>query len=132
MICAKLKYRVITMFKRNAFTMMEIIFIIVILGILAAVAIPKLAATRDDAKISQAAMHLAVAVSNAGTQYTAVHNFNNLPASVDCFSLSYNAGNGEVTVAAINSGSHCADAHSVATTNGLIGTHKFGGSQVSI
>ncbi len=38
--------------KRTAFTMIELIFVIVILGILAAVAIPKLAATRDDAKVS--------------------------------------------------------------------------------
>jgi len=34
---------------KPAFTMIELIFVIVILGILAAVAIPKLAATRDDA-----------------------------------------------------------------------------------
>ena len=39
--------------KRNAFTMIELIFVIVILGILASVAIPKLAATRDDAHIAK-------------------------------------------------------------------------------
>ena len=38
---------------RDAFSLIELIFVIVIIGILAAVAIPKLSATRDDAYISQ-------------------------------------------------------------------------------
>lgn len=36
--------------KRTAFTMIELVFVIVILGILAAIAVPRLAATRDDAE----------------------------------------------------------------------------------
>jgi general secretion pathway protein G len=41
------------MMKRNAFTMIELVFVIVVLGILAAIAVPKLAATRDDAQIAK-------------------------------------------------------------------------------
>lgn len=39
---------------RKAFTMVELIFVIVVIGILSAIAIPKLAATRDDAEITSA------------------------------------------------------------------------------
>jgi len=39
---------------KKAFTMIELVFTIVIIGILAAVAIPRLAATRDDAEITRA------------------------------------------------------------------------------
>ncbi|MDA3909403.1 MAG: prepilin-type N-terminal cleavage/methylation domain-containing protein [Sulfurimonas sp.] len=38
---------------KNAFTMIEMIFVIVILGILAAIAIPRFAATRTDAQIAK-------------------------------------------------------------------------------
>ena len=38
---------------KNAFTMIEMVFVIVILGILAAIAIPKMAATRTDAEITK-------------------------------------------------------------------------------
>jgi len=39
---------------RKAFTMMELIFVIVVIGILSAIAIPKLAVTRDDAVVTKA------------------------------------------------------------------------------
>jgi general secretion pathway protein G len=61
--------------KRSGFTMIELIFVIVILGILAAVAIPKLAATRDDAKIAKGATEVATLVSDFGSYYTAQGKF---------------------------------------------------------
>ena len=39
--------------RREAFTMIELIFVIIIIGVLAAVAIPRLAGTRDDAMVSK-------------------------------------------------------------------------------
>ena len=56
--------------KRSGFTMIELIFVIVILGILAAVAIPKLAATRDDAKVASGATELATLIGDIGSYYT--------------------------------------------------------------
>jgi len=49
---------------KSAFTMVELVFVIVIIGILSAVAIPKLAATRDDAQIAKAKTQVA-SVRNA-------------------------------------------------------------------
>ena len=57
--------------KRRGFTMIELIFVIVILGILASIAIPKLAATRDDAKVSKVLNELATLKSDMAAYYTA-------------------------------------------------------------
>jgi general secretion pathway protein G len=38
---------------KNAFTMIELVFVIVVLGILASIAMPRLAATRTDAEITK-------------------------------------------------------------------------------
>ncbi|MCI6177586.1 MAG: prepilin-type N-terminal cleavage/methylation domain-containing protein [Campylobacter sp.] len=54
---------------KKGFTMIELIFVIVILGILASVAIPRLAATREDAEISTAVANLRTLVSDINSYY---------------------------------------------------------------
>jgi prepilin-type N-terminal cleavage/methylation domain-containing protein len=61
--------------KRSGFTMIELVFVIVILGILASVAIPKLAATRDDANIAKASTEVSSMISDMGSYYTAHGHF---------------------------------------------------------
>ena len=60
---------------KKGFTMIELIFVIVILGILASVAIPRLAATREDAEISAAVANIRTLVSDASAYYTVKSGF---------------------------------------------------------
>ena len=56
---------------KKAFTMIELIFIIVIIGILAAVAVPRLVATRTDAKISKTVANLKILLEDSRKYYIA-------------------------------------------------------------
>lgn len=62
---------------KKAFTMIELIFVIVIIGIMASIAIPKLTATRDDAEVSA----MASAVANAANEIAAKAVSSGVPSS---------------------------------------------------
>lgn len=54
---------------KKGFTMIELVFVIVILGILASLAVPKLAATKDDAEAAKAAVEIKDAITQITTYY---------------------------------------------------------------
>ena len=135
--------------KRAGFTMIELIFVIVILGILAAVAIPKLAATRSDAEASKMVSDLATCVGDAGSAYLKDGNFSThmstaaegdtwtvddlvAPKSVackdaiTCFDINDSTPQGTLQITNNDSTSKkCEAAHALAATNELNKTNQF-------
>jgi prepilin-type N-terminal cleavage/methylation domain-containing protein len=129
------------MHKRNnlvqAFTMIETIFVIVIIGILAATAIPKLAATRDDANAAKIVNALSVCINDAGYEYIKTGSFHNFTNSAnatancatasECFTFSEYDSNGSLSVDSNTSqdGRACKAAQEIANKNILSAVHSF-------
>lgn len=54
---------------KKAFTMIELIFVIAVIGVLAAIAIPRISATRDDAALAKSMTDIAVAIQDINAYY---------------------------------------------------------------
>ncbi len=143
---------------KKAFTMIELVFVIVILGILASVAIPKLVATRDDAEVAAGVQRLSGMLSDIGSYYTAhgtfaevskmtreivmdatknryegnlttASYFGNTAMTKSCLKIQVDDNNGTLDISDASDGSSYCQALA-SEASGLIRLHKFGGSAI--
>ena len=121
---------------RGAWTLIELIFVIVAIGILAAIAIPKLAATRDDAQLAKDVSNMSICLRDAEAQYVATDTDLSVGNSiacdaVKCYSITYSV-NGLNFIVAIKTGApnYCSDINNIG--GHLIGTYQFSGTLISI
>ena len=133
---------------KKGFTMIELILVIVILGILASVAIPRLAATREDAEISAAVANLRTLISDINAYYTVKGEFpantkwkdiTNVPTEKPDVSINDNnslkVGGArciDFLIAGKNSNTAVANANTTATTHILIAKYKNGNGNANV
>jgi prepilin-type N-terminal cleavage/methylation domain-containing protein len=122
---------------KKAFTLIELIFVIVIIGILTVIAIPKLSATRDDAKTTIELNNIANCIRDIGGSYTSkIKEDNNSFAckNIKCVTIALNNINdGNITVTFKNSSNapkFCEYVKPKAIKRKFIGTISFGGVKI--
>jgi prepilin-type N-terminal cleavage/methylation domain-containing protein len=118
---------------RPALTMIELIFVIVIIGILGGVAFNKLAAVRDDAKLTTDLSQMATCINDAGMHYTSrgvdmSAGQSDACDNVKCFTITY--GSDFVVATAPNAQPYCSRVNELG--GHLAKTYHFHGSRISI
>ncbi len=90
-----------------AFTMIELIFVIVLLGILSSIAIPKLSTTRDDAEVVKAAEEIRTLIGDLTAFYTGHGKFDkvNTMTNITLVDSSFNKFDSNLTTKAYYSNS---------------------------
>lgn len=68
---------------RRAFTMIELIFIVVIIGIVTSIAIPRIVSTRYDAEVARIHINLSVMLQDIKGYYISKNKFDNLNSMVN-------------------------------------------------
>lgn len=129
---------------KNGFTMIEVVFIIVIIGILGAIAIPKLAATRTDARATQEVQNLSNYIEDIATHYmgTGIADGNYSNIHLKCFDVNISEETSglrkisiDVNAGGVDNGkSYCTEAQRIAVRNHLMGPTfgiTIGGNLVS-
>jgi len=121
---------------RKGWTLIELIFIIIIIGLLAGIALPKLSATRDDAKLSTTVHNMSVCIMDISAHYIATgldYNATMHPPACDinntkCYDISYGQ-DGDLNVS-INTTREpfCADIENVG--GHLANEYHFGGNRI--
>ena len=122
---------------RDGWTVIELIFIIIVIGSLAGIAIPKLAATRDDAKLSTSISNMHICIIDANAHYIATGiDYSDATHSTACdkqntqcydFNYSINGVDFNVTINSTRKG-YCADIEHVG--GHLAKSYDFGGQNI--
>ena len=123
---------------RDGWTLIELIFILVIIGLLAGIAIKKLSATRDDAKLSATVANMAICITDAANHYTATHRDYTLADhstacdknNTMCYNIIYSVNGEDFNVTTDpNAAPYCADIDYVG--GHLAKSYDFGGIGVN-